>query len=318
VPWGKMILSASPGQMRIVPPSSRNVDRLGLLVAMVQEAMAMAGRLEGKVAFITGAARGQGRSHAVRFAAEGADIIGVDICADIPDVGYPLATRADLDDTVAMVETLDRRMVAGVGDVRDRESLRKVLDEGLAELGHLDFVLANAGIMPTRGDHANELRAWHDTLGVVLTGVMHTVELTYPRLIAQGHGGAIVITGSMAAVEPMMRTEHGKTLGLLGYAAAKAALVNLMRNYASILAVHGIRVNVIQPTGVNTPMINNRMMEEHWATQTEQDGLALVNALPVRVVEPIDISNAMLWLCSEEGRYMTGSAIRVDAGANLR
>jgi SDR family mycofactocin-dependent oxidoreductase len=285
---------------------------------MAQEAMAMAGRLEGKVAFITGAARGQGRSHAVRFAAEGADIIGVDLCADIPDTGYPLATRADLDETVAMVETLDRRMVAGVGDVRDRESLRKVLDEGLAELGHLDFVLANAGIMPTRGDHANELRAWHDTLDVVLTGVMHTVELTYPRLIAQGHGGAIVITGSMAAVEPMMRTEHGKTLGLLGYAAAKAALVNLMRNYASILAVHGIRVNVIQPTGVNTPMVNNQMMEEHWATQTEQDGLALVNALPVRVVEPVDISNAMLWLCSEEGRYLTGSAIRVDAGANLR
>jgi SDR family mycofactocin-dependent oxidoreductase len=278
----------------------------------------MAGRLEGKVAFITGAARGQGRSHAVRFAAEGADIIGVDLCADIPDTGYPLATRADLDETVAMVETLDRRMVAGIGDVRDRESLQKVLDEGLAELGHLDFVLANAGIMPTRGDHANELRAWHDTLDVVLTGVMHTVELTYPRLIAQGHGGAIVITGSMAAVEPMMRTEHGKTLGLLGYAAAKAALVNLMRNYASILAVHGIRVNVIQPTGVNTPMVNNQMMEEHWATQTEQDGLALVNALPVRVVEPVDISNAMLWLCSEEGRYLTGSAIRVDAGANLR
>jgi SDR family mycofactocin-dependent oxidoreductase len=313
-----MILPARPGQMRIFPPPSRNVDRLGLLVAMAQEAMAMAGRLEGKVAFITGAARGQGRSHAVRFAAEGADIIGVDLCADIPDTGYPLATRADLDETVAMVETLDRRMVAGVGDVRDRESLRKVLDEGLAELGHLDFVLANAGIMPTRGDHANELRAWHDTLDVVLTGVMHTVELTYPRLIAQGHGGAIVITGSMAAVEPMMRTEHGKTLGLLGYAAAKAALVNLMRNYASILAVHGIRVNVIQPTGVNTPMVNNQMMEEHWATQTEQDGLALVNALPVRVVEPVDISNAMLWLCSEEGRYLTGSAIRVDAGANLR
>jgi SDR family mycofactocin-dependent oxidoreductase len=278
----------------------------------------MTGRLAGKVVFITGAARGQGRSHAVRFAQEGADVIGVDICADIPNVGYPLATRTDLDETVAMVEKLDRRMVAGVGDVRDRDSLEKVLDAGMAELGRLDFVLANAGIMPTYGEHANEVRAWQDSLDVLLTGVMHTLEVTYPRLIAQGQGGAIVITGSMAGVVPLMRTEHAKTLGMLGYAAAKAGMVQLMRNYASFLAVHGIRVNVIQPTGVDTPMLDNEMLREHWATQTEEDSRSLVNALPVRLVEPVDISNAMLWLCSEEGRYMTGSAIRVDAGADLR
>jgi SDR family mycofactocin-dependent oxidoreductase len=278
----------------------------------------MAGRLAGKVVFITGAARGQGRSHAVRFAQEGADVIGVDICADIPNVGYPLATRADLDETVAMVEKLDRRMVAGVGDVRDRDSLQKVLDEGMAELGRLDFVLANAGIMPTYGEHANEVRAWQDSLDVLLTGVMHTVEVTYPRLIAQGEGGAIVITSSMAGVVPLMRTEHAKTLGMLGYAAAKAGLVQLMRNYASFLAVHSIRVNAIAPTGVDTPMLDNEMLQEHWAIQTEEDSRSLVNALPVRLVEPVDISNAMLWLCSEEGRYMTGSAIRVDAGADLR
>jgi SDR family mycofactocin-dependent oxidoreductase len=278
----------------------------------------MTGRLEGKVAFITGAARGQGRSHAVRFAEEGADIIGVDICADIPGTGYPLATRADLDETVALVEKLDRRMIAGVGDVRDRESMRKVLDDGMAQLGRLDFVLANAGIMPIYGEHANEFRAWQDTLDVLLTGVMHTVELTYPRLVEQGQGGAIVITSSMAAVQPMARTEAAKTLGLLGYSAAKEALVNLMRNYASILAEHNIRVNAIQPTGVNTPMVNNQMTADHWAEQSDQDALVLVNAIPVPLVEPIDITEAMLWLCSEGGRYVTGSAIRVDAGSNLR
>jgi SDR family mycofactocin-dependent oxidoreductase len=278
----------------------------------------MTGRLEGKVAFITGAARGQGRSHAVRFAEEGADIIGVDICADIPGTGYPLATRADLDETVALVEKLDRRMIAGVGDVRDRESMRKVLDDGMAQLGRLDFVLANAGIMPIYGEHANEFRAWQDTLDVLLTGVMHTVELTYPRLVEQGHGGAIVITSSMAAVQPMARTEAAKTLGLLGYSAAKEGLVNLMRNYASILAEHNVRVNAIQPTGVNTPMVNNQMTADHWAEQSDQDALVLVNAIPVPLVEPIDITEAMLWLCSEGGRYVTGSAIRVDAGSNLR
>jgi SDR family mycofactocin-dependent oxidoreductase len=278
----------------------------------------MTGRLEGKVAFITGAARGQGRSHAVRFAEEGADIIGVDICADIPGTGYPLSTREDLNETVALVEKLDRRMIAGVGDVRDPESLKRVLDEGISQLGRLDFVLANAGIMPTFGEHANEPRAWQDTLDVLLTGVMNTVELTYPLLIEQGEGGAIVITSSMAAVQPMARTEQGKTLGLLGYSAAKEALVNLMRNYASILAGHRIRVNAIQPTGVNTPMIHNPMLDEHFATANEQDNLALVNAIPVPAVEPVDISNAMLFLCSEDGRYVTGSAIRVDAGANLR
>lgn len=143
-----------------------------------QEGSIVGSRLEGKVAFITGAARGQGRSHAVRFAEEGADIIGVDICGDIPNTGYPLGTREDLDATVALVEKLGRRMISGVGDVRDRASLARVLDEGISQLGRLDFVLANAGIMPTHGEHANEMRAWQDSLDVLLTGVMNTVELT--------------------------------------------------------------------------------------------------------------------------------------------
>jgi NAD(P)-dependent dehydrogenase (short-subunit alcohol dehydrogenase family) len=193
-----------------------------------------------------------------------------------------------------------------------------VLDQGVAELGRLDFVLANAGILPGAGPDANKVSAWQNTIDVLLTGVMNTVELTYPRLIEQGEGGAIVITSSMAAVQPMMRTEAAKSLGSLGYAAAKEALVNLMRNYASILAEHRIRVNAIQPTGVHTPMIHNAAVEELLKTKTQQDGLTLVNAIPVYAVEPVDISNAMLFLCSEEARYITGSAIRVDAGANLR
>jgi SDR family mycofactocin-dependent oxidoreductase len=278
----------------------------------------MAGRLAGKVVFITGVARGQGRSHAIRFAEEGADVIGVDICADMPDVGYSLATRADLDQTVEMVEKLDRRMVAGVADVRDRDSLKKVLDQGIAELGRLDFVLANAGIMPTYGEHANEERAWQDAIDVLLTGVMHTLEVTYPHLVEQGQGGAIVITSSMAAVVPLMRTDNAKTLGMLGYGAAKAGVIQLMRNYASFLASRSIRVNAIAPTGVDTPMLDNQMLQDHWAEQTEEDSRSLSNALPVRLVDAVDISNAMLWLCSDEGRYMTGSLIRVDAGADLR
>ncbi len=278
----------------------------------------MPGRLEDKVVFVTGAARGQGRSHAVRFAEEGANVIGVDICADIPSVGYPLATRDDLDETAALVEKLDRRAVMCVADVRDPDSMAQALQAGLAEFGRLDFVLANAGIMPTFGPLSQQFRAWQDCLDVLLTGVMHTIELTYPKLVEQGTGGAIVITSSMAAVQPTMRTERAKTLGMLAYSAAKAGLINLMRNYASVLAVHDIRVNAIEPTAVNTPMINNDMARDYFATADPQDNLVLVSALDVPAVEPVDISNAMLWLCSAEGRYVTGHAIRVDAGANLR
>jgi SDR family mycofactocin-dependent oxidoreductase len=279
----------------------------------------MAGRLEGKVVFITGVARGQGRSHAVRFAEEGADIIGIDICEQIDSVGYPMATKADLDETVRLVEALDRRIVVGQADVRDRESMRTVLETGMAELGRLDFVLANAGIMPIWGERSKTMQAWHDCLDVLLTGVLNTVELTYPHLIEQGRGGSIVITSSMAGVEkPMMRTETNHTLGMLGYTTAKSALKSLMRNYASFLASHSIRVNSVHPTGVNTPMVQNDLMATYFTESTPEDLLTLVNALPVDAVEAVDISNMMVFLCSDESRYFTGNAVRVDAGADLR
>jgi SDR family mycofactocin-dependent oxidoreductase len=279
----------------------------------------MTGRLEGKVVFITGIARGQGRSHAVRFAEEGADVIGIDLCEQIDSVGYPLSTKADLDETVSLVEALDRRVVVGQADVRDRESMLTVLETGLAELGRLDFVLANAGIMPIWGEGSRTMQAWHDCLDVLLTGVLNTVELTYPHLIEQNHGGSIVITSSMAGVEkPMMRTEGSHTLGMLGYTTAKSALKSLMRNYASFLAPHSIRVNSVHPTGVNTKMIQNDLMAAYWGEATPEDLLTLVNALPVDAVEPVDISNMMVFLCSEESRYFTGNVVRVDAGADLR
>lgn len=276
------------------------------------------GRLVGKVAFITGLARGQGRSHAVHLAREGADIAGIDICRQVDSVDYPMSSPQDLEETVKLVEQLDRHIVARVGDVRDIDSVRCAYEKALGTFGHVDFIVANAGVMPVWGKHSRTMQAWQDCLDILLTGVLNTIEVAYPHLVEQGTGGSIVITSSMAGVMPMMRTLDGHTLGLLGYSAAKAALVNLAQNYASILAYHRIRVNTIHPTGVNTPMIDNDMCRERFANVHEEDHKALVNAIPVDAVEVEDISNAVVWLCSDASRYFTGSAMRIDAGASLR
>jgi SDR family mycofactocin-dependent oxidoreductase len=278
----------------------------------------MSGRVQGKVAFITGVARGQGRAHAIRLASEGADIVALDICAQFETVDYAMSTPDDLQATIKLVEETGRRIVARIGDVRDVESLRSVYQEGLDTFGHIDLVVANAGIMPVWGRGSDTMQAWQDCLDVLLSGVLNTVEVAYPRMLEQGTGGSIVITSSMAAVMPMMRTLGGRTLGLLGYSAAKAALVNLAQNYASILAYHNIRVNTVHPTGVNTPMADNDMVRDRFATANPEDALALVNAIPVNFVEAEDIADAVLFLCSDESRYITGSALRVDAGSSLR
>jgi SDR family mycofactocin-dependent oxidoreductase len=275
-------------------------------------------RMTGKVAFITGAARGQGRSHALRLAEEGADIIAVDICGQIDSVAYPMSTEADLQQTVKQVEALDRRIVARVADVRDPASLGAALDAGVAEFGRLDSVIANAGIMPTHGEGSRSMQSWQDSLDVLLTGVLNTVEATWPMLVEQGAGGSVVITSSMAALTPMVRTRKGYTLGLLAYSAAKAAVVNLARNYASMLAADFVRVNTVHPTGVDTPMVRNEVMDRYFAESDPEDLLSLVNAIPVALVEARDISEAVLWLCSDESRYVTGHALPVDAGATLR
>jgi SDR family mycofactocin-dependent oxidoreductase len=278
----------------------------------------MTAPLNGKVAFITGVARGQGRAHALRLAGEGADIIGIDICAPIAGVGYKLSDRTDLEATSNMVGNLGRKMICDVADVREMDQLRRTLEKGISELGRLDFVIANAGVMPMFGPESQDMGAWNMCLDVMLTGTLNTVELTYPQLVGQAEGGSIVITSSMAALVPMMRTEHAHTLGSLGYSAAKAALINLARNYASFLAPHGIRVNTVHPTGVNTPMVKNDMVDAYFAQADPEDLKTLVNAIPVDTIQPEDVAAAVSWLCSNDSRYYTGNVMRIDAGASLR
>ncbi len=266
----------------------------------------MAGRVAGKVAFITGAARGQGRSHALRLAQEGADIIAVDICKQIDSVPYPMSTQEDLAETARLVEALDRRIHIAEADVRDRAAMQAAFDAGVAELGPVDIVLGNAGIAPM--SLAPSPDEWRDVLDVNLTGVYNTVEVAKQSLIDNG-GGAIVLTSSTAGNNGM----GGDSPAGLSYTASKHGVVGLMRSYANILAQHSIRVNTVHPTGVNTPMINNEYMQ-NFLQRDPSMGSAMTNALPVDVVEPIDISNAILFLASDEARYVTGVVFPVDAG----
>ena len=268
------------------------------------------GKLDGKVAFVTGAARGQGRSHAVRLAQEGADIIAVDIADQIASVLYPMATPEDLDQTVKEVEALDRRIVATRADVRDRAQLQAAFDAGVAELGGVDIVLANAGIAPMGLEEPEG--AWDDVVAVNLTGVYHTVEVAKQALIDRG-GGAIVITSSTAGINGI----GGASGGGLGYTASKHGVVGLMRSYANTLAEHRIRVNTVHPTGVNTPMVVNDIMAEFLASDPQLSE-AMSNALPVDMIEAVDISNAILFLVSDEGRYVTGVTLPVDAGFTVK
>ena len=265
------------------------------------------GALDGKVAFITGAARGQGRAHAVKLAAEGADIIAVDLCDQIASVPYPLATPDDLAATVTLVEDAGSRIVARRADVRDRSALKTALKEGIAELGRLDIVIANAGIAPMADENA-----WQDVIDVNLTGVYHTVDVAMRPLIKQGEGGAIVLTSSVAGLVGI----GAPIAGSLGYVAAKHGIVGLMRTYANFLAPYSIRVNSVHPAGVNTPMIDNDFTRS-WLdgmAQQQQGGPDMSNALPVQALEPEDIANAVFWLVSDAARYVTGVALPVDAG----
>jgi (+)-trans-carveol dehydrogenase len=275
------------------------------------------GKLEGKVALITGAARGQGRSHAIRLAREGADIIAVDLCQQIESVPYDLATPEDLAQTVKEVEALDRRIVASEAAVRDSGALKGAVDRGVAELGRLDIVSANAGISSVgRADELAE-QTWQDMIDTNLTGVWHTTKAAIPHLIAGGRGGAIVITSSAAGLMGLQNMGH--------YVSAKHGLVGLMRTLALELAPHSIRVNSLHPTTVDTDMIQNdatyqlfRPDLEHPTVEDAGEAFLSLNVLPVKWVEPIDISNALLFLVSDDARYITGVTLPIDAGTLLK
>jgi len=267
-------------------------------------------KLQGKIAFITGAARGQGRSHALRLAQEGADIIAVDICEQIPTVTYPLATLDDLKETAEAVRAIGGRIVIEQADVRDRSMLAKAFESGLAEFGGVDIVLANAGILPAV-DGDEDPQTFADVIGVNLIGMWNTVEVAKKTLVEQGRGGAIVLTSSTAGLKGYAGSVPGNA-----YVASKHGIVGLMRNYASSLAPHSIRVNSIHPSGVATPMVTNDAIAALLSAPGAADGYA--NALPVQIMEPIDISNAIAWLVSDEARYVTGIALPVDAGETLK
>jgi SDR family mycofactocin-dependent oxidoreductase len=267
------------------------------------------GKLEGKVAFISGAARGQGRSHAIRLAEEGANIIAVDICGQIDSVPYPMSTPADLEETVSKVEALDRRIVAVQADVRDIAALNAAAEKGIAELGAIDIILANAGIAP-QGSEAGDDQAFRDVLEVNLFGVHNTVKAAVPSMIEKGQGGAIVLTSSTQGLSGAGGDGSG---GTTGYAASKHGVVGLMHTYTNWLAQYSIRVNTVHPTGVNTPMVVNDAMQAFLAANPGM-GAAMANLLPVPMIEAIDISNAIAWLVSDDARYVTGVALPVDAG----
>jgi len=277
----------------------------------------MAGQFEDKVAFITGAARGQGRSHAVRFAEEGADIIAFDLCEQMDTVPYPMSSPEDLDETVNLVEKTGRRIVAEQGDVRDVKRLQAAVDSGVAELGRIDYVIANAGILPATAEDIDEMPRYVDAIDVLLNGVYYTIEAALPALLNHGDGGAIVITSSTAGLNSLCPRFSVKSHGLAGYQAAKHGVVGLMRYYASALAEKNIRVNTVHPTGVATPMLINEYVEQFFGEHPEALP-ALQNLLAVELIEAADVSEAMVYLCGQSGRYITGITLPVDAGLGIR
>ena len=274
------------------------------------------GRVDGKVALITGAARGQGRSHAIRLAEEGADIIAVDICTDLDTTGYAGATGEDLDITTKLVEELDRQIIARQVDVRDSAALAAVVDEAVGELGHIDIVLGNAGICSFGLSWELSDEVWQEMIDVNLTGVWKTTKAAIPHMISRGSGGSIILTSSVAGLTGVGLGAH--------YSAAKHGVVGLMRTLAVELAQQGIRVNSVHPTTVETPMVDNPALFQVMAPTVENptreqvcEVITGLNAMKVPWIQPVDVSNAVLFLASDESRYITGVQLPVDAGATL-
>lgn len=275
------------------------------------------GRVEGKVVFITGAARGQGRSHAVRLAEEGAHIVASDICEEVGSTHYALATSNDLKETARLVEAAGGRILTHSADVRDPAQLEAAVAAGVAEFGHIDVVCANAGIGSLGRAWELSDKQWHDMIDINLTGAWNTVRAAIPRMIEAGRGGSIIFTNSVAGLLGRPNMAH--------YAASKHGLVGLMRSLANELAPYYIRVNGIHPGNVDTDMVQNvtgrRLLLPDVEDPTREEfaeAAAKLSVIPVPWVESIDISNAVLWLASDEARYVTGATLPVDAGASIK
>ena len=279
------------------------------------------GRVAGKVAFVTGAARGQGRSHAVRLAEEGADIIAVDLCRDIETIGYPMARPEDLDETARLIEKTGQGVVIEQADVREAAQLRSALDNGLSEFGKLDIVVAQAGVAGMKGQPP--LQAWCDVINTNLIGTINTIQVALPHL---REGASIIATGSTAALMDTAKKDNpGNDPGGMAYVHSKRALANYVHDLATELAAVGIRANVIHPTNCNTDMLQSDPMYrsfrpdlEHPTRADAEPVFGVQQAMKVPFIEPEDISNAVLWLASDEARYVTGMQMRVDAGGYLK
>jgi (+)-trans-carveol dehydrogenase len=279
----------------------------------------MAGRVEGKVAFVTGAARGQGRAHAVRLASEGADIIAVDICKKIDTVDLIAAsTPEDLAETADLVKNLNRRIVTAEVDVRDYDALKAAVDSGVEQLGGLDIIVANAGI----GNGGQTLdktseRDWTAMIDINLAGVWKTVKAGVPHILNGGKGGSIILTSSVGGLKAYPHTGH--------YVAAKHGVIGLMRTFAVELGAQNVRVNSVCPTNVNTPLFMNDGTMRLFRPDLENPGPEdmkvvgqMMHTLPIGWVEPEDVANAVLFLASDEARYITGVALPVDGGSCLK
>ena len=280
----------------------------------------MAGRVEGKVAFVTGAARGQGRAHALRLAEEGADIVAVDICSDIDSVRsfYAGATPADLAETVRQVEALDRRIVAHQADVRDHDALKAAVDDGVAQLGRLDIVVANAGIFTFGTEtHLVSEQSWADVIDINQTGVWHTIKAATPHLLEAGPGGSVIIISSLAGTKGLAN--------VAAYTTAKHGIVGLMKVLANEFGPKGIRVNSIHPNAIRTDMVLNeatyalfRPDLDHPTLADASPAFAGMNPFEVDFIDPVHVSNAVLFLASDESRYVSGAQLPVDAAAAVK
>ncbi|GGN97390.1 mycofactocin-coupled SDR family oxidoreductase [Nocardia rhizosphaerihabitans] len=279
------------------------------------------GRVEGKVAFVTGAARGQGRSHAVRLAEEGADIVAVDICRDVDSIGYALSRPEDLEETARLVEKAGRRIVAEQADVRDVAQLRTVLDRGVAEFGRLDIVIAQAGIAGMKG--TPQWQAWSDVIDTNLIGVINSIQVSLPHLKA---GASIIATGSVAALMDIAKVDQpGRDPGGVAYVVAKRGLAEYVHHLALHIAPQQIRANVIHPTNCDTPMLQSEPMYrsfrpdlEHPTRADAEAAFGVQQAMPIPFIEARDISEAVLFLASDEARFITGTQLRVDGGGYLK